>query len=320
MRSTAVGINGMTSNYFYKVAEEPGLLDLPDELILKICDMLPFPVWRILSRVNKRLRFIAHDVSLWKRYFSPDLDYNFTFNINILSTLRENPEVFKYAAEELKNDTDVVLAAVKKNPLMLQYAGSNCQDDRSIVFAAVEKNPLMLQYASSNCQNDRSIVSAAVRKFGMALRYASEELRDDKSIVFPAVRNCSLALEFASNRLRRCRGFILALVKNHSGVIAYSLLKNDERFIRAAMSLNQNALCYAKDYVRESIELDNWYRDWFINLVYVVIPITATKLYAEYMNGAEEIQDNGSCVHDFGCVFSASMLFFEGIEGNSFFF
>ena len=105
-----------------------------------------------------------------------------------LERVSQNGNALEHATDELKGDTEIVMAAVSQNGRALEYATDELKGDRKIVMAAVSKNGHALQYAKDELKGDREIVMMAVSSVGSALRYSPEELKDDKEMMLHALK------------------------------------------------------------------------------------------------------------------------------------
>ena len=95
-------------------------------------------------------------------------------------------------------------------PVTLEYAADELKDNRDFVLARVQANGLALQFASAGLKGDKEIVLAAVRENGLSLKYALEALKSDKEIVLAAVEENASAFEFASGELQIRLQFAIA--------------------------------------------------------------------------------------------------------------
>ena len=156
------------------------------------------------------------------------------------------------ASDELKDDTDVVLAAVAQNGDALQHASDRLKDDKDLMLAVVALDGHALAYVPDRLKDDERVVLAAVVQNGNALRNASDRLKDDKDVVLAAVAQNGDALQHASDRLKDDKDFMLAAVALKGWVLGYasSRLKNDKSAVLAAVAQSGNALRYASDRLR----------------------------------------------------------------------
>jgi hypothetical protein len=99
--------------------------------------------------------------------------------IENLWTAKTVPAKALQAADDARDDFDVVMAAVSQNGLALRYASARLRDERAIVMAAVKQIGLALYHASVALRGDRAIVMAAVSQFSGSLMYASTELQNE---------------------------------------------------------------------------------------------------------------------------------------------
>ncbi len=82
----------------------------------------------------------------------------------VLPALEKHPDQLKYVSEELRDDSDVVMASVRRasqkvlkdrqcmldlieiNPQVFKYAASELKDDAAFIEAAKQRNPELRQY------------------------------------------------------------------------------------------------------------------------------------------------------------------------------
>lgn len=127
--------------------------------------------------------------------------------------LRENPEIvmaavhqcgesLQFASEQLQSDEDIVLTAVLHGAAALPFAAETLRGDWKIVYTAVQQDGMLLRTASNDMKADIDVAVAAVTQNGMALALTASEIRANRAVVHPAVRQCGLALQYASDELR----------------------------------------------------------------------------------------------------------------------
>ena len=89
----------------------------------------------------------------------------------MMTVIRHNGGVIKFASEDPWGDRDIVIVAVKHYGWPLVFISEEIRRDRGIVMAAVTQYREALEFASENIQRDRDIVKAAVRHNGGALKF-----------------------------------------------------------------------------------------------------------------------------------------------------
>ena len=136
---------------------------------LKICPEVVRAAWPYFSNLN-----VAN--------FPPALRHNLMQDRSfVLKFVSSSGHLFasalQYAADNLRNDRQVVLAAIKHNPGALEFASEALRDDRSLVLAAGS-----LQHASVRLRGDKQLLLEVVKrckercKLDLTLMYAAEEL------------------------------------------------------------------------------------------------------------------------------------------------
>lgn len=200
-----------------------------------------------------------------------------------LKKVMDQPSNLYFAPEDVKADSQVVLAAVRQNGAALEYAAPQLQADADIVLDAVTNNGLALEHASPALQADAKIVLAALRQIGfksraqnvfdcvsselwknrafvlsvaqeheVGLRMASLALRDDRDLVLAIVKRRGLALQAASDNLKRDREVVLAAVRCVGSALRYAAtaLQADAEIVLEAVSQDGSALQHAADELR----------------------------------------------------------------------
>ena len=244
---------------------------LPDEMILLILSSLGYKEWTTLACVSSRMRNIARDNSLWRRYFSPanlrprDLpprgdelfylkaatDYRHGLISTFFGLLRAVKTDGTALYFGFRNNLEIVLAAVSQNGSALRYASEELRADRETVLVAVRNCGSALRYASEELRADPAIVLAAVSQNGCALRYASAELKADREIVLAAVSQEGMALFYASDALRDNPETVLAAVSQDGMALEYASeeWRDDPAIVLAAVSQDSSALQFARNTV-----------------------------------------------------------------------
>ena len=150
-------------------------------------------------------------------------------------------EILDIASEEIKDDSEILLAAININSNSLNFASDRIRDEKSIVLKAVSQDGSSLEYASADLRNDREVVFAAVSNYGNSLMDASDSLRNDKDIVLKAVSKNGKTLKYASNELRNDKEVVIAAVSNNGNAIEYvgEKLKNDSEIL-AIVNVKKN--------------------------------------------------------------------------------
>jgi hypothetical protein len=178
---------------------------------------------------------------IFEKYASPALKKNKLF---ILHFLREKiwwKKVIEFASDDMKNDSEIIMAAVTQHYSALKYASNELKQNKQLVMFAIQQHGRALRYASEELRKDREVVMAAVQKNDVALEYASKNLRNDKDIVMVAVRQNGNSLRYASNEMKNDKNVVLmAVAQNCYGLLyASEGLQGDEDVIRIAMEKNE---------------------------------------------------------------------------------
>lgn len=158
----------------------------------------------------------------------------------------------EYASFDLQSDPGVVIEALNHGGHSFRFVSNACRLNREVAFAAVVASGDNLGLCSEELQADYDIVLAAVMSNGGALRFASKSLQADRRIVVAAIQKCGDPLLQAADALRSDRALVLQAVEKGPSARFYfegpfHLLRNDRDFIKAAVSLNAEALRWAPE-------------------------------------------------------------------------
>lgn len=125
-----------------------------------------------------------------------------------LSAVQKDGLALQFVSDELKSNTEVVLAALKTSPTAVKFAspalclafreaGLASADewkgaDRKVVFSAVRKNGLALEFASDDLRSDRQIVLVAVKQNEMAREYALGKTKEELDALHEKLEACGV--------------------------------------------------------------------------------------------------------------------------------
>jgi len=111
-----------------------------------------------------------------------------------LSAVQKDGLALQFVSDELKSNTEVVLAALKTTPTAVKFASpALCSAFKEAGLASAD------EWKGA----DRKVVFSAVRKNGLALEFASDELRSDRQIVLVAVKQNEMAREYAGGKTKQ---------------------------------------------------------------------------------------------------------------------
>lgn len=103
----------------------------------------------------------------------------------VLSVVRLRGDALKFAAKDLKEDSDVVMAAVNQKGDALAFADKKAEfwKKRDIVLSLVQSTGRALEFASDSIKADKDVVLAAVRTTPTSLKFAQKDLIEDQDCV-----------------------------------------------------------------------------------------------------------------------------------------
>lgn len=137
------------------------------------------------------------------------------------------------------------IALVGKDPYALYDLDEKFKSDKDVVLAAIRKDPHSLVYASDSLKRNKEVVLAAVSKVGILIVDIGDNnpLYNDPDVVFAAIRDgYPGAMFFASEEL-----------------------KNDSEFVKRAVAVDPQVLCFVNKRFRADLTLMaqmDPYRPW----------------------------------------------------------
>jgi len=151
----------------------------------------------------------------------------------------------QFAAPELQNDEEVVLAATRKDPTIILQVMPELQNDRNVVIKAVQQDWRLLESLKPELRAVRAVILAAVRQTGWALQYVPRERLADREIVLEALRNHGDALRFAAPELCSDREVVLTAVRQSGTALGLaSKGVQDMEIATAAVKQDRRALVF----------------------------------------------------------------------------
>jgi hypothetical protein len=127
------------------------------------------------------------------------------------------------------------IALVSKNPYALYDLDEKFKSDKDVVLAAVKKDPRSMIYASDSLKRNKEVVLAGVSKIGILILDIGNNnpLYNDPDVVLAAIRDdYPGAMSFASEEL-----------------------KNDSEFVKRAVAVDPQVLCFVNKRFRADLTL-----------------------------------------------------------------
>ena len=161
------------------------------EVVLAAVNVTPF-VLQFAGPTCRQDEDVAHQAMLRSSRALEYLDCSFKMNKTFLLRVLDLPvsegmesvddlrgDLIQFLDDHLRDDKEIVLTAVRKEGFVLRYAGPRCRDDFDVVIAAVRQCGDALVWASVRLQHDRMVVLAALRSEPTVWRHVVPELRRD---------------------------------------------------------------------------------------------------------------------------------------------
>lgn len=174
----------------------------------------------------------------------------------MLGLIKLDYRSYQYASDELKLDSDFLIAAMKKSLSVICYAPSVLLNDDELMRGLISKYSLPLQYASDTLKNDRPLVVSAVRKLGYLFKHISPQLRGDQEIALIALEQTGNVYEYVSDELKQNREFILQAISLKGSLLRFLSedYRNDEDVVFSAIKDNSSAAKFASSELKDNFD------------------------------------------------------------------
>jgi hypothetical protein len=103
-------------------------------------------------------------------------------NINITSTISDNPHMYRDLPEESKT-REVTEEVVRSDGFLLRYAPEALRNDKGIVETAVEESGECLEYASYEMKANKDVITKALASSALAIEFVPRGLREDPDVI-----------------------------------------------------------------------------------------------------------------------------------------
>ncbi|WOG25541.1 DUF4116 domain-containing protein [Endozoicomonas sp. 8E] len=159
---------------------------------------------------------------------------------------------------DLDKDSDLVHLLVKQNPKVFEFIDDRLKDDVDIAKSAIEQNAGLLEFASDRLRNDRTLVKIAINNDYEAIRYASSELKNDHQMVLLAVKKNLFAFDHVGKKARNDEALLRIIIKENPKAIKFfpaKSLKDDKEFILPLLSREPGICGYLSDRLRSDPDI-----------------------------------------------------------------
>ena len=143
---------------------------------------------------------------------------------------------------------------------LLLTACATTSPEKAAATALVSKDPSELYNLDEKFKSDKEVVLAAVNKDPHSLVYASDSMKRNKEVVLAAVSKVGILIVDIGNNnpLYNDPDVVLAAVKdNYPGAmnLASEELKNDSEFVKRAVAIDPQVLCFVNKRFRADLTL-----------------------------------------------------------------
>jgi hypothetical protein len=159
------------------------------------------------------------------RFVSKKLKSDLTFMMELVQT---EGLALAFAAADLRQNRDLVMAAAKNNPDSLQFAAAALKNKVDFIAGLVPHQPCVMRHVSKKLWGNEALVTLALQRDGTLLELAPSHFRSNKNMVLLAVAETPLALLYAAEVLRN-DAEIIAKAKESDALLADSFLKTNKQ-------------------------------------------------------------------------------------------
>mmetsp|Transcript_46822 Transcript_46822/g.100126 ORF Transcript_46822/g.100126 Transcript_46822/m.100126 type:complete len:754 (+) Transcript_46822:80-2341(+) len=184
--------------------------------------------WKMLSKAPKEVRG-DRDLLLTAIYLSRGL-------------------ALKYASDDLRADTEVILAAVRFGGEFMQEASTSLRQDAAFMMEAIMVEGTSLVGGATSLRSDKTIIlEAASRGRGSAMKGAVSALQSDRDLLLQCVELDPETFRYAASDLRQDKEFTKKVVGKNGKALQYALgkFKADKDVVAVALASDGASAAYA---------------------------------------------------------------------------
>lgn len=105
--------------------------------------------------------------------------------------------------EKILSNKKYATILFENNPLMFCYASNVIKDTTNIVQSVIDKEPYMFMHVSNRLKDDKKMVMQVIEQLPMCLEYVSDKLKDDLDVVQLAFLGNEKSIKFASDKMKQ---------------------------------------------------------------------------------------------------------------------
>lgn len=167
------------------------------------------------------------------------------------------PELYSYFSEKIKNDYVFLIDIVLYHPIILKYVSDNLKNDYNFVVKVIKINSDCYMYASEKMQeNNKIILETCKHKYITNVNHILNKVNNNRQLlskiclIHPFILN-RIPIKFILDK-----DFIIPLIRKSGLILQYlNLYKNDYTIVDIAIKNNPLALKYASQRMQNNYNI-----------------------------------------------------------------
>jgi hypothetical protein len=193
----------------------------------------------------------------------------------VMTTLLQHGDYFRWASERLRNNRNFVKSAVKKNSHILAIVKDEFKKDKEIIEISLNFSYTNFKHVHTSLQCDKTYILEIIEKYPRIFQLLDSKLQNDKDIALKAISYEGKLLNFTyleddkiysqkltmdknlCSCLRNDKELVMMAVSNDGMALEHASkqLKDDEEIVIKAIQNNGNALFYASERLKNDKKL-----------------------------------------------------------------
>lgn len=175
-----------------------------------------------------------------------------------------NPNLYLYFSNELKNDKDIVIEIVSKYPSFYEKINNNLKDDMDVFLATLnskklEKRIMPLKHAGEKIRKNEDLVLLSISKNSVSFKYADDTLKSNKKIALYAVGTNLYNMNYIDEAFKNDKEFMFSVISKYKvKALPYveKTLLNDKNFVIILIDIiGTPIVSFASDEIKDDREI-----------------------------------------------------------------
>lgn len=199
------------------------------------------------------LKMIKEDPTLFE-YFSDNLKED---NEIGWAAVKANHLLFKLLGEKLKNDKELCLYALKKKPYLIMDCGDEIKKNKEFGLFVVKQNPTFIEFLDEDFKNDEELCLNLVLKDPSTLIHFGQEMKKNFKIGSIAVKKEGHLIQYLDEELKNHVEICKIAMQNDNKSMEYfgPKMKSDKDNALKIIELNHHFIQYLSEELKDDFDI-----------------------------------------------------------------